>query len=135
MIKTYSELKKRTSLLDRYLYLRFSSLVGEETFGSDRFLNQRFYKSFEWKQIRDCVIIRDEGCDLGLLDYPISGKIIIHHMNPMLIEDIKFRNPDNLNPEFLISTSDRTHQAIHFGDESLLPIVPILRLPNDTTLW
>jgi len=135
MIRTYSKLIKLETITDRYNYLRLSRSVGLKTFGSDRYLNQSFYKSREWKRIRDIVIIRDEGCDLGLLDFPIGYKILIHHMNPMLLDDVKSRNPDNLNPEFLISTSERTHQAIHYGDERLLPSIPILRMPNDTRLW
>ncbi len=135
MIRTYSKLVEFTDLVSRYKYLKLSNSIGEKTFGSDRFLNQRFYKSAEWKRTRDIVIIRDEGCDLGILDYPIRGRILIHHMNPMVLIDVKLRNFDILNPEFLISTSEQTHQAIHYGDESLLPSLPILRLPNDTKLW
>ena len=135
IVRTYSELSKLLSLLERYNYLKLSRSVGVETFGTDRYLNQKFYKSREWKRIRDIVIIRDSGCDLGISDFPISGKILIHHMNPIRIPDIKLRNPDNLNPEFLICVSDRTHQAIHYGDKDLLPSIPILRIPNDTKLW
>lgn len=135
MIRTYSQLTKRTTLLDRYKYLRLLQGVGDKTFGADRYLNQRFYKSAEWKRIRDIVIIRDEGCDLGILDYPIGGKILIHHMNPMQLTNVTLRDEDILNPEFLISTSERTHQAIHYGDDTLLPSILILRVPNDTILW
>jgi len=135
MIRTYSNLRKLNTLLDRYSYLKLSGSVGIETFGMDRYLNQKFYKSAEWKRVRDFVIIRDEGCDLGLPNFPIFEKIIIHHMNPIILKDITLRNRDILNPEFLISTSNRTHQAIHYGDESLLPIIPIQRKPQDTKLW
>ena len=135
MIRTYSILVKCFDLISRYEYLKLSRSVGLKTFGSDRYLNQSFYKSREWKRIRDIVIIRDEGCDLGLLDFPIGGKILIHHMNPMLLDNIKSRDPDNLNPEFLISTSERTHQAIHYGDKTLLPESHHSRFFRDTTLW
>jgi hypothetical protein len=135
MIRTYSKLKKFGSLLERYNYLRLSGIVGKETFGYDRLLNQDFYRSREWKRIRDIVIIRDEACDLGILDFPIGGKILIHHMNPVTVESIKTRDRDILNPEFLIATSERTHQAIHYGDSTLLPYIPIIRKINDTKLW
>lgn len=135
MIRTYSQLRRLTSLYSRYGYLRLSQRVGDKTFGIDRYLNQKFYKSAEWKRIRDLVIIRDEACDLGILDFPISGKILIHHMNPMTLADVKLRDDDILNPEFLIATSENTHQAIHYGDESLLPYLPKQRVANDTNLW
>jgi len=135
MIKTYSELSKLTSLDKRYGYLKLSRSVGVKTFGSDRYLNQRFYKSIEWKRIRDLVIIRDAGFDLGVLGFSISGKILIHHMNPITVTNVKFRDEDILNPEFLISSSERTHQAIHFGDIKLLPELLIYRIPGDTNLW
>lgn len=135
MTRTYSKLITLPDIMSRYNYLKLSRSVGARTFGSDRFLNQDFYKSREWKHIRDFVIVRDKGCDLGLLDFPIGGKILVHHMNPMSLLDVKFRNEDNLNPEFLISSSERTHQAIHYGDKELLPSIPVLRVPNDTRLW
>jgi len=135
MIRTYSNLILLPSLEERYFYLKLRKGVGERTFGSDRFLNQNFYKSDGWKRIRELVIIRDNGCDLGISDYPISGKILIHHMNPISLYDIKIRNEDILNLEFLISTSERTHQAIHYGDVTLLPQNPIVRKPMDTMLW
>lgn len=135
MIRTYSELQKFLRFKDRYNYLRFKNVVGKATFGYDRYLNQMLYKSRRWHQTRDKIIIRDEGCDLGIDGYIIQGKIIIHHMNPISIEDIKFGNDDVFDPNFLICTTERTHLAIHYGDESLLPKDPIIRRPRDTTLW
>lgn len=135
MIRTYSLLRTITTFHSRYLYLKIPGSVGERTFGSDRFLNQQFYKSSEWKRIREAVIVRDNGCDLAFRDFPITGKILVHHMNPMTLSHIVERDPDNLNPEFLVCTSERTHQAIHFGDSSLLPELPVLREPRDTQLW
>lgn len=135
MIRKYSDLKSLSTLESRYDYLKLNGVVGKETFGFDRYLNQRFYKSIEWKRIRDLVILRDNGCDLGIQGFEIHRAILIHHMNPVLVEDIKLRNPDILNPEFLICTSEQTHQAIHYGDKSLLPYIPIPRKPGDTKLW
>lgn len=109
--------------------------VGEPTFGFDRYLNQRFYTSREWRQLRHHIIARDSGCDLGVEGYEIFDKIIIHHMNPMMSEDLIHGNDDILNPEYLITTTHRTHNAIHFGDESLLPKEFVERSPGDTLLW
>ena len=109
--------------------------IGEETFGYDRYMNQTFYKSREWLNIRDEVIIRDNGCDLGVEGYDIHGRILIHHMNPITIDDILQRSDFLLNPEYLISTIKRTHDAIHYGDENLLIDVPIERTKNDTCPW
>lgn len=134
-IKTYSELKVLSTIEERYKYLKLSGQVGKETFGWDRRFNQIFYGSREWKDVRDYVIIRDEGCDLGILGYEIHDKILIHHMNPIWIDDIKNRNRNILNPEYLITSSHRTHQAIHYGDISLLPQIPITRKPGDTKFW
>lgn len=134
-IRRYSELTKLTSLEDRFNYLRLNGRVGKETFGWDRYFNQRFYHSVEWKRVRDIVIVRDNGCDLGIDGFEIRSHILIHHMNPIWIEDLRHGNPDILDPEYLITTSDRTHQAIHYGDISLLPQVPIVRRPGDTRLW
>jgi len=136
MIKRrYSDLKKLKSLEERYSYLRLNGQVGKETFGWDRHINQKFYHTIEWKRVRDLVILRDNGCDLGVEGFEIQDKILIHHMNPIWVKDITDRNPDILNPEFLICTSDRTHQAIHYGDENLLPKPHIERRPGDTRLW
>ena len=134
-IRTYSDLIKLPTFEDRYRYLRLGGRVGEETFGFERYLNQSFYKSKEWKKIRDEVIVRDNGCDLGIEDREIYGKIIVHHMNPISIEDIIHRSEYLLNPEYLISTVKNTHDAIHYGDESLLITMPIERTKNDTCPW
>lgn len=134
-LRNYSELVKFDTLADRYEYLKLNGEVGRKTFGWDRYYNQRFYHSTEWKRVRDAVILRDYGCDLGVNGFEISSKLLIHHMNPIWVEDLKNHNPDILNPEFLITTCDRTHQAIHYGDKSLLPSIPIERHPGDTRLW
>lgn len=135
MIRRYSELRKLNSMAERFEYLCLSGKVGMETFGFDRYLNQVFYKSPEWKAVRHKVIIRDDGCDLGIKGFEIKDKILIHHMNPVSIKDILERNSDIINPEFLICVSHRTHQAIHYGDSGLLPQVPVVRHIGDTTLW
>lgn len=134
-IKTYSELITFPTFEERYRYLRLGGRVGEETFGFDRYLNQVFYRSKEWKEIRDFVIIRDGGCDLGMPDREIAGKILIHHMNPITQEDIINRSEFLLDPEYLICTVKNTHDAIHYGDESILYQDPIVRSENDTCPW
>lgn len=134
-IRTYSELIMLPTFKERYKYLRLGGTVGEDTFGFDRYLNQAFYKSREWLDVRDYVIVRDHGCDLGLEGYEIHGKIIVHHMNPILKSDILERNKFLLDPEYLISTVKRTHDAIHYGDDSLLLDAPIERTKNDTCPW
>lgn len=133
--RTYSKLIRYETIEERYNYLKLLGLVGEETFGVDRHLNQRFYKSSEWKKIRDAVILRDKACDLGVSEFPIQGRILIHHMNPIRVMDLRVKNLDILDPEFLICSSERTHQAIHYGDKSLLPYIPKQRIPGDTRLW
>ena len=135
IVRSYLELKELKMIEERYQYLKLNGIVGKQSFGWDRYFNQRFYHSLAWKRVRDRVIIRDSGCDLGITGFEIRDKIIIHHMNPIWIEDLRSGNQDILNSEFLICTSDRTHQAIHYGDESLLPQVPIVRKPGDTNLW
>ena len=120
---------------ERFRYLKLGGRVGEDTFGFDRYLNQKFYKSKEWLSIRDYVIIRDNGCDLGIEDRPIESRIIIHHMNPITKDDIVNQTEFLLNPEYMISTVKRTHDAIHYGDESLLFDAPIERSKNDTCPW
>jgi len=135
MIRRYSELIELKTLEERYDYLKIGGNVGERTFGWDRHFNQTFYKSAEWTRVRREVIVRDLGCDLGVPGYEIGGRILIHHMNPMGINDLRIGNPDILNPEFLICTSNQTHQAIHYGDAALLPQIPIVRSPGDTKLW
>lgn len=135
MIRRYSDLEPLKTLEERYSYLKLSGSVGKTTFGWDRYFNQRFYHSIEWRRVRDKVILRDDGCDLGIPGFEIHDKVLIHHMNPIWIEDLRRKNPDILNPEFLICVSPTTHQAIHYGDKSLLPQVPIIRHPGDTKLW
>ncbi len=135
MIRTYSELSKLQTFEERYAYLKLSGTVGKDTFGYDRYLNQIFYRSQEWKSIRDKVIIRDEGCDLGVDGYEIHGRIYIHHMNPIMLKDIDNKTEFLLNPEYLITTTHSTHNAIHYGDESLLPLIPKERTANDTCPW
>ena len=134
-IKTYSELSKLKTFGERYQYLRLRGTVGADTFGFDRFLNQAFYRSKEWKSIRDFVIVRDNGCDLGVEGYEIYGKIYIHHINPITQQDIQRRSEFLLNPEYLIATTHTTHNAIHYGDETLLVQIPLERTPNDTCPW
>ena len=134
-IRTYSELSKLKTFKERFTYLRLNGFVGKETFGFDRYLNQVFYKSAKWRSIRDFVIVRDNGCDLGIEGREIYGKIIIHHMNPITIQDIEHESDFLLDPEFLISTVHGTHNAIHYGDENLLILAPIERKPNDTCPW
>lgn len=135
IIRTYSELSLLPTFEERYRYLRLTGQVGQETFGFDRYLNQVFYRSQRWKKIRDHVIIRDNGCDLGVEGYEIHGRIIIHHMNPITIEDIERESNYLLDPEFLICTVHNTHNAIHYGDERLLITAPIERTINDTCPW
>lgn len=134
-IRTYSELVLLSTYEERFRYLRLDGEVGKDTFGFDRYLNQIFYKSSEWKSIRDQVIIRDNGCDLGVDGREIYGRILIHHMNPITKEDVLNRTDLLLNPEYLICTSKLTHDAIHYGDEDLLIKDPVIRRPNDTCPW
>lgn len=134
-IRTYSELITIPTFKERFEYLKLDGKVGEETFGFDRYLNQSFYKSPEWRSARDYVIIRDFGCDLAMEGHEIFGKIIVHHMNPISMHDIINRTEYLLNPEYLISTIKNTHDAIHYGDGSLLITGPIERSKNDTCPW
>lgn len=134
-ILTYSELCQLDTFEERYRYLRLNGSVGNATFGFDRWLNQRFYKDPEWIALRRDIIIRDLGCDLGISDREICGPIMVHHMNPITKEDIIYRSEFLLNPEYLICCSDNTHKAIHYGDESLLVLAPIVRSRNDTCPW
>ena len=135
MIRTYSELCKLNTFKERYDYLRLYGRVGKETFGFDRYLNQIIYKLPEWKLVRDKVIVRDCGCDLGMEGYEIGEKILVHHMNPITMDDIINHSQDIFNPEYLICVSHQTHNAIHYGDESQLILDPIERSPNDTCPW
>lgn len=135
-IRTYSELSKLKTFRERYEYLKLDGTVGEETFGFDRYINQMFYKSEEWKRIRNYVITRDNGCDLGIQDRKIVDSVIlVHHMNPITKEDIINKNEILLDPEYLITTIKPTHDAIHYGDESLLAEDLIVRSKNDTCPW
>ena len=135
-MKTYGELVQYNSFEDRFRYLKLNGVVANETFGFDRYLNQRFYKSAEWRRVRDQVIIRDNGCDLGIPGREIHGTVIVHHMNPISIEDIE-KNPEVLfDPNTLICVSLDTHNALHYGDESILENETIVeRRPGDTTPW
>lgn len=135
MIKTYSELRKIQNFEERFRYLKLGGAVGAATFGFDRYLNQEFYKSYFWKRARTEVIARDYGCDLGIEGHEIYDRVYVHHMNPMSAEDIKHSNLDIIDPEFLIVVRHNTHNAIHYGDESLLPKAIIARRPGDTNLW
>jgi hypothetical protein len=135
MIRTFRELSFLKTFEDRYNYLKLNGSVGDTTFGYDRYLNQMLYKSRRWKQSRDKVIIRDNACDLGIEDYRIFGKIIIHHMNPITLNDIELERDCVFDPEFLISTTIDTHNAIHYGNESLLFKLPEDRRKNDTCPW
>lgn len=134
-IRTYSELIKLSSFEERYQYLRIGGKVGEETFGFDRYINQMFYRDPEWLSVRDIVIVRDNGCDLGMEGHEIYGRILVHHMNPITKDDILRRSKFLLDPEYLICTMKSTHDAIHYGDDSLLIKDPIERTKNDTCPW
>ena len=134
-IRSYSELITIPTFEERFRYFKLDGRVGEETFGFDRYLNQIFYKSNEWLRVRDLVIVRDNGCDLGIEGREIYGRILIHHMNPITIDDITRRSKYLLDPEYLITTVKNTHDAIHYGDESLLIKGPIERSKYDTCPW
>ena len=134
-IRTYSELCRLSSFEDRYHYLALRGQVGRSTFGFDRYLNQQFYTSRQWRHVRQNVIARDLGCDLGIEGYEIYDRVIIHHLNPMVADDIVHGESSILDPEFLISTTHRTHNAIHYGDERLLARPLVERYPGDTKLW
>ena len=134
-IRTYTELCKLSSFKDRFKYLKLEGNVGQETFGHDRYFNQVFYHSAEWRRIRNRVIARDNGCDLGVEGFEIYGKVYIHHMNPVLLKDIQERSDILLNPEYLITTTFETHNAIHYGNADNLTISPVIRTPNDTVPW
>lgn len=135
MIRTYSDLRRLRTIEERFAYLKLGGYVGEATFGAERYLNQEFYRSLEWKNARRDVIARDLGCDLGVDGYEIFDRVYVHHMNPMTAEDLKYHNIDVLNPEFLICVSLNTHNAVHYGDENLLPKTHMDRRPGDTKLW
>ncbi len=134
-IRTYSEMIRSSDFVERFKYLALHGGVGDATFGFDRYLNQMFYSSREWKQVRNHVIVRDNGCDLGIEGYEIHDRIAIHHMNPMSVNDIAEGDPNILDPEFLITTSHNTHNDIHYGDERQLPKPFVERRRGDTKLW
>lgn len=133
--RSYRELRRIDEFEERFRYLSLRGEVGVSTFGFDRYLNQRFYTSREWRQLRDHVIVRDNGCDLGIEGYEIHDKILVHHMNPVIVDDIVAGEDSILDPNFLITTTHRTHNAIHYGDERLLPRKHIPRERGDTKLW
>lgn len=136
MIRTYSELIKLPTFFERFRYLKLSADVGVDTFGYDRYLNQQFYKSATWRQLRSQIITRDMGCDLAHPDFEIGGSIIVHHLNPITKSDVLEHSDYLLDPEFLVCVSDNTHKAIHYGDESLLlDTEPVIREPFDTCPW
>lgn len=135
MIRSYRELRRLQTLEERFRYLALRGSVGHSTFGFDRWINQAFYTSREWRNLRHEIIVRDEGCDLGILGYEIHERLAIHHMNPMTAEQIEQGDDDILNPDFLITVSHRTHNAIHYGDEGLLPRPLVERTSGDTKLW
>lgn len=134
-IRSYSELRRLNTFDERFEYLKLNGEVGRSTFGFDRWINQRFYTSYQWKRARNFVILRDNGCDLGISGYEINGAVYIHHMNPMSVDDIVHGEEWIFDPEYLITTTQITHNAIHFGDDRQLPKVVISRSPNDTKLW
>jgi hypothetical protein len=133
--RTYSELCQLETFEERYRYLELGGTVGRLTFGFDRWVNQGFYHSSEWRSVRNEVIVRDNGCDLGVPGYEIASGLLVHHMNPISLQDIEHGEQWTIDPNFLITTSLQTHNAIHYGDESLLPKGPVERKPGDTTLW
>ena len=134
-IRTYSELIKLPTFEERFEYLKLKSFVGKETFGYDRYINQQFYKSPRWIRLREKIILRDQGLDLACEGFEIYGRIIIHHMNPISLDDILSDTEYLMNPEYLISVSNNTHQAIHYGDIDIVPVLPKERTPNDTCPW
>lgn len=133
--RTYSELRRLQSFEERFDYLSLSGEVGAATFGFDRWINQQFYRSREWKQVRNQVIFRDSACDLGVPGYDIHIRLLVHHMNPVTPEDLERGEQWVLDPEYLITTTHRTHNAIHYGDQSLIRKPPVERRPGDTKLW
>lgn len=134
--RTYTELLRLQTFDERFKYLMLKGRVGIETFGYDRYLNQALYRSPDWKRVRDQIIIRDNGCDLGLEDYPISGNVLIHHMNPITIDDVLNSDSDIFNPEYLICVSHKTHNALHYGYEEYPDSLKLTeRKPNDTIPW
>lgn len=133
--RSYAAVRRLKTFEERYAYLQLKGQVGRNTFGYDRYLNQNFYRSSEWKRIRRDVIVRDNGCDLGIEGREIRDRILIHHMNPMTVEDVIHSEAYILDPQYLITTSHSTHNAIHYGDDTLLQVQYNPRRPGDTTLW
>lgn len=134
-IRTYSELITIPTFEERYNYLKLNGIVGKETFGYDRYLNQLLYRSSDWRSFRDRIIIRDNGCDLACKGFELQSRIIIHHIDPITVEDILNKHPKVFDPENVVSTSHNTHLAIHYGDKNLISIGPINRYKNDTCPW
>jgi len=134
-LRTYSELRRFTTFEERFDYLSLQGEVGQATFGFDRWINQYFYRSRQWRQVRELVMFRDEACDLGIPGHDIHHGLVVHHMNPMTPEDVEQGAESILDPEYLITTTQRTHNAIHYGDQSLIPKLPVERRPGDTRLW
>lgn len=134
-IKTYSELITLPTFLARFNYLKIGGSVGQETFGHERYLNQILYNSYEWRRFRRDIILRDEGLDLAFDGFEIHGKIIVHHINPITVDDVLKRNPMIFDPENVVCVSFDTHNAIHYGDVELLSIAPVERRPFDTCPW
>lgn len=135
MIKTYSELIQLPTFQERFEYLKLDGQVGVQTFGFDRYINQQFYRSTEWKRIKNSVIVRDNGCDMAHPDYPIYGKMVVHHLNPVDEDDVLMQRDILINPEYLVCVSLLTHNAIHYGDFNILPKPYVERQPNDTCPW
>lgn len=134
-IRTYSELITLPTFKERFEYLRLDGTIGEETFGYNRYLNQMLYRTAEWKRFRNEIIVRDNGCDLACEGYDIHGKVLVHHINPITMEDVLNRTKKVFDPDNVISTTLNTHNAIHYSDESILLMAPIERKPNDTCPW
>lgn len=134
-VRTYTELRRIASFEDRFKYLAVHSSIGVATFGFERWLNQAFYTSSVWRTCRHLVIVRDRGCDLGVEGYEVHDKVIVHHMNPVTVQQVEDRDPSIFDPEFLISVSHNTHNAVHYGNEKLLAKPLVERRPNDTKLW
>lgn len=135
MLRSYSELSRLRTFDERFRYLLLAGSVGVETFGFDRYVNQRFYRSEEWKHVRNIVIARDNGCDLGIEGRDINGRVYVHHMNPMNLEQINDHMDLILDPEYLVCVTFATHNAIHYGDESYITLAPVERQPNDMCPW
>lgn len=135
MLRSYSELSRLRTFDERFRYLLLAGSVGVETFGFDRYVNQRFYRSEEWKHVRNVVIARDNGCDLGIEGRDINGRVYVHHMNPMNLEQINDHTDLILDPEYLVCVTFATHNAIHYGDESYITLAPVERQPNDMCPW